>query len=141
VVFSNDNNIDERRELIREYENFLLRKNFDITKLRLTARKHLSNKSKRNNLENVGTLLVKNIKSKTKDDYKKDLRFYYMGDVQAVLEHETNIEEANARLFYDWTYCYTFKNPDAQKKENELSVEDAYQHIKSFFKEMPMINR
>jgi hypothetical protein len=127
--------------LIREYERFLLRKNFDIAKLRLTARKHLKNKSKKNNLDTVGTMLVKNIKTKTKDDYKKELRFYYMGDVQAVLEHETNIEEANARLFYDWTYCYAFKNPDAQKSENELSVEDAFEQIRSFFKEMPMINR
>jgi hypothetical protein len=140
VIFSDDENVDERRELIREYENFLLRKNFDITKLRLTARKHLLNKSKKNNLENVGTMLVKNIKSKTKSDYKKELRFYYMGDVQKVLEHETNIEEANPRFYYDWTYCYSFKNPDAQKKENHLSVNDAFEQIRSFFKEIPMIN-
>lgn len=133
--------IDERYELLREYENYLQRKNFDISKLRLTARQHLKNKRKRNNMVSLGTLANKKSVNKTKEDYKKELRYYYMGNTQAVLEHESNVEDANDRFFYDWTYCYTFKNPDAQKKEHQITVKEAYEQIKSFFKEMPMVNR
>lgn len=107
----------------------------------MTARQHLKNKKKRNNLASLNTLVEKKSKDKTKEDYKKELRYYYLGNTQAVMEHERNIEDATDRFFYDWTYCFTFKNPDAQKKENQITVNEAYEQIKSFFKEMPMVNR
>ena len=90
--------------------------------------------------QTLDILRDKTKKDKTKEDYKKELRYYYLGNEQEVMKFEADVEEAQERAFYDWTYCYAFKNPDAQKKENEINVDDAFDQIDSFFKEMPMVN-
>ena len=126
-------------ELLLEYEKFLARKNYNIEKLRHTTNKNVQ-ASKKKPGTNFKALAQGVTKDKTKNDYKKELRYYYLGNEQEVLKYESEVDEQVDRHFYDWTYCYAFKNPDAQKKEAEMDIDDAFEQIDSFFKPMPMPN-
>lgn len=140
IAFREDEAVAKRMELLKEYEKFLHKKNYDIGKLRATAGKHIDTKKK---LYKKSLNMLKKgskKKEKTKEDYKKILRHYYMGNEQEVVKVEEDVEVAVERKWYEWTYCYAFKNPDAQKKEHEVHIDDAFEHIDGLFKEMPMAN-
>lgn len=124
---------------MREYEKFLYKKGFETTKLRNNAKKHIQSK-KVITKHMSKSKSHHNIRAKTKDDYKEELRNYYLGYVDQVMKYEKDLEEEGNHFFYEWTYCYVFKNPDAQSKEKWMSIAEAQSHIDLFFKPLEMEN-
>lgn len=106
--------------------------------MRNTARKHIETKSSLQ--KTFSRAKSVNEKVKSTDDYKEQLRHYYLGNSEQVLKYEKSLEEDSPHYFYEWSYCYVFKNPDAQKKENLIKREEAFNHIDSFFKPLEMEN-
>lgn len=72
---------------------------------------------------------------KTKEQIKDELRKYYLGDIHTLIRQQNENEDiAQSVKFYEWTNCYVFKNPDAQKKQKWIDVKTAKEHIISSFK-------
>ena len=122
--------------MLLRYERFLLNKGYDTDRLRENAKKRirvertLQSVKKKRDLQN---------QLKTKSDFKEELRKYYNGDssiCDVVQLSDTNRrnDQYEKFKFWDWNYCYAFKNPDAQAKEKPIDVEDAFEQVNNLFK-------
>lgn len=77
--------------------------------------------------------------AKTKDDYVRQLLPFYLGDEVSAL-NLSGVSENSANEFWEWTFCFVFKNPDAQKAPKWVRKEKAFQVITSMFNQTEMDN-
>ena len=78
-------------------------------------------------------------KLRTKNDFKEELRKYYNGnstvcDVTQLSDTNQRNDQYEKFKFWDWNYCYAFKNPDVQKKDSAMDIEDAFEQVNNLFK-------
>ena len=99
-------------DLLLKYEDFLFRKGYDAPRLRHNAKRYI----------NVKNSLGKKVKdghekkkTKSKEEFREELINYFNGNSVKLEKYEDDLEEEEKNEFWEWKYCFAFKNPDAQK--------------------------
>ena len=94
-------------------------KGYETDRLRLNAKKRITVERTMQGLKKKSDAKSK---LKTKNDFKEELRKYYNGnssvcEVVQLSDTDQRNDQYEKFKFWDWNYCYAFKNPDAQAKE------------------------
>ena len=76
----------------------------------------------------------------SKDDYKKIFSRAYRGELQDTDFNNEDFDEDANNQYWEWTFCYVFNNPDAQKKELLTHKYKAFDNIIKLFKQTPHDN-
>ena len=122
--------------MLLKYEKFLLNKGYETDRLRQNAKKRINVERTMQGLKKKSDAQSK---LRTKNDFKEELRKYYNGN--STICDVTQLSDTNQRndqyekfKFWDWNYCYAFKNPDVQKKDSAMDIEDAFEQVNNLFK-------
>ena len=141
LIVENGFNIDliikEARDQIRKKQTIKARlssKIFTCFISYLCLKYNLAQNSEQNPEENNSSEL------KSMLDYKAELMTAYQGEVLASELMSEEFDDDCNNEYWEWTFCYVFYNPDAQKKEKLIHKQKAFESISELFRPTPHAN-